>query len=87
MAITFEIIDPTEFLVDGVLRQNDFLSAVESYDWQRFRDKKVLVRGCSSAIIPPWVFMIISARLARVARSVRFGNEHDHIVVLRTERE
>lgn len=87
MAISFEIIDPTEFLRDGVLRQDEFLSTVETYDWQRFQGKKVLVRGCSSAIIPPWVFMIITGRLARVARSVRFGNEHDHIVVVRAERE
>ena len=85
--MTYEVIDPEEFLVDGTLRQDEFLSRAAEYDWSRFEGKKVLVRGCSSAIIPPWVFMIIAGKLAPLAKSVRFGNEHDNIVVLRAEKE
>ncbi len=80
-----EIIDPTEFLVDGMLREDDFLRKVASYDWERFADQKVLVRGCASTIMPPWVYMIITGKLAGIAKSVRFGNEHDNIVVIRKE--
>jgi hypothetical protein len=82
--MAFEIIDPTEFCTNGVIREDDFLHRADAYDWERFRGARVLIRGCASIVIPPWVYMIITGRLAGVAGSVRFGNEHDHIVVCRS---
>jgi hypothetical protein len=82
--MTYEILDPGEFLVEGMFRQDQFLEKADAFTWDRYRDKKVLVRGCTSTVIPPWAYMLITARLANVARSVRFGNEHDNIVVLRS---
>ena len=76
--------DPSEFLVDGLFREDQFIEGVENYDWNSFRDRSVLVRGCGSIIFPPWAFMIIASRLSNLARSVRYGNEHDNIVVSRT---
>ncbi len=85
--MSFEIIDPKEFLTDGVLFEDAFLAAAGRIDWESYRGKKVLVRGCGSALIPPWVFMYITGKLAGVAKSVRYGNEHDHIVVCRSREE
>ena len=70
-------------MLDGVLWEDDFLERAGSYDWEAFRGASVLIRGCQSTIIPPWVYMYMTGRLAGVARSVRFGNEHDNIVVYR----
>ena len=81
----FEIIDPKEFMQNGVLFEDAFLAMAEKFDWESFRGKKVLVRGCGSTIIPPWVFMYITARLVGVAKSIRYGNEHDHLVVFRSK--
>lgn len=81
--MTYEIIDPAEFLKDGIFSEDYFLQKASDYNWSRFHGKKVLVRGCSSAIIPPWVYMYITGRLAAGAGTVRFGNEHDNIVVFR----
>ena len=83
--MTFEIIDPKEFMQNGVLFEDSFLAMAAAYDWEQYRGKKVLVRGCGSTIIPPWVFMYITARLVGVAKSIRYGNEHDHLVVFRTK--
>lgn len=85
--MAFAIVDPLEFLTDGILLEDAFLEKAGQYDWSRFAGKKVLVRGCSSTIIPPWVFMYITSRLCGVAKSVRFGNEHDNIVVHRASDE
>jgi hypothetical protein len=85
--MTFEIIDPKEFMTDGVLFEDAFLAAAGQFDWSKYQGKKVLVRGCGSTIIPPWVYMYITARLAGVAKSVRYGNEHDHIVVCRSKED
>ncbi len=83
--MAYSVIDPAEFLTDGILREEGFLQKVQAYDWERLRGQAVLVRGCTSTIIPPWVYMIITSHLSGVARSVRFGNEHDNIVVHRSQ--
>jgi len=79
----FQILSPEEFLSGGVLREDEFLQKARQFNWEKFRDTPVLVRGCESTIIPPWVYMYLTGCLAGVARSIRFGNEHDNIVVYR----
>ncbi len=81
--MTYSIIDPEHFLSDGVFFEEKFLEKAEKFDWEQYRNKQVLVRGCNSAIIPPWAFMYISGKLAARAKTVRYGNEHDNIVVYR----
>jgi len=81
--VAFEILDPKEFMTEGILLEDAFLDKASHYNWSQFAGKKVLVRGCSSTIIPPWVYMYITARLSGVAKSIRFGNEHSNIVVYR----
>ena len=80
--MAIEIIDPSDFLAGGIFRQDEFLSNVESHDWKSYDGRRVLVKGCGQAIIPPWAFMHLTAKLAPFARSVLYGNEHDNIVVL-----
>lgn len=81
--MAFSIIDPQQFVGEGLLREDDFVSRLAAYDWSRHLGQKVLVRGCGSTLIPPWAFMMITGRLVGVAESVRYGNEHDNIVVFR----
>ncbi len=85
--MAYSIIDPEHFLSDGVFLERNFLEKAEKFDWEQYRNKQVLVRGCNSAIIPPWAFMYISGKLAPLAKTVRFGNEHDNIVVYRASSE
>jgi hypothetical protein len=81
----FTIIDPAEFQAESLFRQDEFLDAVGSHNWEQYRDKMILVRGCGDVIIPPWAYMIITGRLTGIAKSVRYGNEHDNVVVYRTK--
>jgi len=81
--MAYQILSPEEFLSGGVLREDEFLQKTRQYNWEKFRDTPVLVRGCQSTVIPPWVYMYLTGCLAGLARSVRFGNEHDNIVVYR----
>lgn len=85
--MTFDVLDPKDFLSDGMFMEDAFLAKADSYDWAQFSGKKVLVRGCSVAIIPPWVFMYFTGKLAPYAQSVRYGNEHDNVVVFRVPRD
>ncbi|HWR83373.1 MAG TPA: DUF2480 family protein [Candidatus Deferrimicrobium sp.] len=82
----FEVIDPEQFLGGKSFAEQAFLDQIERYDWSKCLGKKVLVRGCHSTIIPPWAYMCITGKLATVAHSVRFGNEHDNVVVFRSSK-
>lgn len=85
--MTFTIVEIEQFLDDGMFREDAFITAVDAHDWSQYEDARVLVRGCGSAIIPPWAYMIIATRLVNHAQSIRFGNEHDHVVVHRSRRD
>jgi len=77
------ILDPENFLSNGVFLEAIFLEKADKFNWEQYRDRQVLVRGCNSAIIPPWAFMFITGKLSALAKTVRYGNEHDNIVVYR----
>ena len=81
--MNFDIFNPSQLLENNIFREDAFIASTQDYDWERFSGKKVLVRGCESAVFPPWAFMIIGHRLGQFADSVRFGNEHDHVIVYR----
>ncbi len=82
--MAFEVIDPEVFLTEGVFRESDFLERADAVDWAKYDGKKVLVRGCHGSLIPPWAFMYFTGKLAPYARSVRYGNEHDNVVIFRS---
>ncbi len=82
--MVYSVIDPEHFLSNGIFLEGNFLEKAEKFDWPQYRGKQVLVRGCSSAIIPPWAFMYMTGKLAALAKTVRYGNEHDNIVVFRS---
>lgn len=71
-----EILDMTVFIEDGIVAESAFFEKVDKFDWNAYKDKRVLVKGCGTTIIPPWAFMVIAARLADVAKRVRYGNDH-----------
>ena len=83
--MNFSILDIKDLLNDGIFKEDAFVQATESLDWSLYQDKKVLIRGCSSSIIPPWAYMLLTAKLTPIAKSIRFGNEHDHIVIYRNK--
>jgi hypothetical protein len=76
-----DLLDMKEFMTDGIIVESAFFKKVEEFDWERFRDRRVLVKGCGTTIIPPWAFMAITARLAPIARRIRYGNEHSSVPV------
>ncbi|MDZ4724104.1 MAG: DUF2480 family protein [candidate division Zixibacteria bacterium] len=83
--MTYETVDPKDFLTDGIFREDDFIAKVNELEWSKFDGKMVLVRGCST-IMPPWVYMLLTSKLMPFAKSIRYGNEHDNLVVHRSQR-
>jgi len=84
--MTFKILDPNDLLENGIFKEDAFVETTDKFDWTQFSGKKVLIRGCTSSIIPPWAYMLLTGKLTSIAQSIRFGNEHDHIVVYRNKK-
>ncbi len=76
-----DILDLTAFMENGIITETAFFEKVESFNWEQYRDRSVLVKGCGTTIIPPWAFMTVAARLAQVARRVHYGNEHTSVSI------
>ena len=84
--MVYEVLDPNNFTNKGIFSEDSFLNSVQEFDFSVFSGKKVLVRGCSSGIIPPWAFMKLTAELVPHAQSIRFGNEHDNILLYKSKK-
>ena len=58
-----------------ILKEKDFRAALQSYDWEQFRDKNVAITCSADAIIPMWAYMLVASNLQPVAKEVVFGEE------------
>ena len=76
-----EIVEPRDFLAAGVFREKDFREAVKAHDWSKYRDKPVLIQGCASITLPTWVFLVITAQLVPLAKSISYGEIKNPIPV------
>ena len=59
-----ETIHLDDFLVDGAIREKNFRQKISEIDWKQYQNKRVLIRGCSEAIVPTWAYLMITSNLA-----------------------
>ncbi|MEE9443960.1 MAG: DUF2480 family protein [candidate division Zixibacteria bacterium] len=81
-----KILEMTQFLDSGIITESGFFDRLEKFDWESYRDERVLVKGCGTTAIPPWAFMAVASRLAEIAKIIKYGNEHSSIPVFRQRR-
>jgi hypothetical protein len=53
--------------------RDGFVRAAERFDWEIYRDRMVVVKGCGSAMVPLNAYVIAVQRLRRVARKLMYG--------------
>tara|TARA_B100000401_G_scaffold435767_1_gene378036 strand:+ start:111 stop:359 length:249 start_codon:yes stop_codon:yes gene_type:complete len=68
-----EKIELDDFLSQGILKEKDFRQKIDEIDWEIYKNKKVLIKGCTSSPVPIWSYLIITARLTGVAKGIYFG--------------
>ena len=70
-------IDKTIFLDDfldgGIIREKSFRDMSDNINWNEYQDKKVLIKGCSSAPVPTWAYLILTAKLSQFAKEILYG--------------
>ena len=67
-------IDISEQLWQGlVLKEKDFRAWVKAHDWSQYTHQAIYVHCSEDAIIPTWAYMLVSAQLQPVAKSIMYG--------------
>ena len=62
-----------DFSDEGIIKENSFRKKIENYNWEKLNNKKVLIKGCSTMVIPTWAYLIITAKLTDFASDILFG--------------
>lgn len=65
-----------------ILKEKDFRAALQTYDWEPFRDKYVAITCSADAIIPMWAYMLVASNLQPVAKAVVFDEEKNIFTTL-----
>ena len=68
-----EVVDPREFILNGAFREADFRAIVEKFNWKQYEGKPVLIQGCNSVPLPTWAYLVLTANVAPVAKSISYG--------------
>ena len=59
-----KVFDLKEYLFMGlILKEKDFRAALQSTDWENYKDANVAITCTADAIIPMWAFFLLSSHL------------------------
>jgi hypothetical protein len=50
-----------------------FYDALSRVDWEKYHDKKMIIKGCSKVEVPLSAYVEVTNRLRSIARSIMFG--------------
>jgi len=70
-----------KFLTGKKFEEAGFLNALEQEKWSDYLGKKVAIRAHHIAILPPWAFMMVMAKLYPYCAVIGYGDSHNPIVV------
>ncbi|MEI8279003.1 MAG: DUF2480 family protein [Bacteroidota bacterium] len=74
MAENIAIFDLRPFLFqEMILREKDYRAALQTHDWNVYKDKNVSLQCSVDAVIPIWAYMLAASYLQPIATSVFFG--------------
>ena len=62
-----------DYTKDGIIIEKEFRKKIDKTDWNLYKDKKVLIKGCASIPVPTWAYLILTAQLAQVADKIYYG--------------
>ena len=71
-----KVFDLKQYLfMELILKEKDFRAALQTTDWDQYKNANVAITCTADAIIPMWANMLVAAYLQPVAANVVFGDE------------
>tara|TARA_Y100001960_G_C14447347_1_gene715602 strand:+ start:56 stop:304 length:249 start_codon:yes stop_codon:yes gene_type:complete len=80
-----EKIELDDFLTDGILKEKEFRTKIKEINWGIYKQKKVLIKGCTTVPVPTWSYLIITAKLTHIAKSIYFGEPCSAVEIYKNE--
>mgnify|MGYP006159114019 CR=1 FL=1 len=68
-----ETVKLDDFLDNGIIREKKFREKINSINFKKFQSKKVIIKGCSEAVVPTWAFLILIAQISQFADKIYYG--------------
>ena len=62
-----------DFIDEGIIREKSFRKKINTMDFNKFADRKVIIKGCAGVTVPTSAYLILVAQLAQVADKIYFG--------------
>ena len=62
-----------DFIDEGIIREKSFRKKIDTMNFNKFKDQKVIIKGCAGVTVPTWAYLILVAELAQVADKIYFG--------------
>lgn len=63
--------------MEMILKEKDFRAALQTWDWEQYRNKNVAIFCSADAVIPFWAYMLVMTYLEPVANFAVFGSKED----------
>jgi hypothetical protein len=60
--------------MEMILKEKDFRAALQTWDWEQYRNKNVAITCSADAVIPFWAYMLVMTYLEPVANFAAFGD-------------
>ena len=51
---------------------------IDSIDWTVYKNKRVMIKGCTSSPVPTWSYLIITAQLSGYAKEILYDVFNQH---------
>ncbi len=62
-----------DFLENGIISEKHFRNKVEEINWKEYEGLKFLIKGCSTAPVPTWAYLILTANLSQNSSEILYG--------------
>ena len=62
-----------DFIDEGIIREKSCRKKIDTMNFNKFTDQKVIIKGCVGVTVPTWAYLILVAELAQVADKIYFG--------------
>ena len=74
-----------DFLTDGMIKEIEFREKVKKTDWSKYKNKKVMIKGCTSVPVPTWTYLIITAQLVKYVEQILYGEPCSAVKIYKKE--
>ena len=71
------LVDITQWLEDGLLREKSFRQSLKEHNWSQYKDHLVALDCSADVILPAWATLLITTYLSPHAKTVILGSLND----------